>query len=48
VGVKRKKKKKIDLDEVKCEVVDWIQLAQQRGQMRALVNTAMNLLFHKR
>jgi hypothetical protein len=37
----------MDLEEVKCEVVDWIQLAQQRGQMLALVNAAMKLRFHK-
>jgi hypothetical protein len=37
----------MDLEEVKYEVVDWIQLAQESGQMRALVNAAKNLRFHK-
>jgi hypothetical protein len=33
---------KMDLrDRMRC--MDWIDLAQDRGQWRALVNTAMNL-----
>jgi hypothetical protein len=27
--------------------MDWIDLAQDRDQRRALVNTGMNLRFHK-
>jgi len=27
----------------KCEVVDWMHLAQNTGQWRAPVNTVMNL-----
>jgi hypothetical protein len=32
---------KMDLEEIGCEVVDWIHLAQDRDQWRALVNTVM-------
>jgi hypothetical protein len=34
---------KTDLREIGWDVVDWIDLAQNRDQWRALVNTAMNL-----
>jgi hypothetical protein len=34
---------KMDLREIGWDGVDWIELAQDRGQWRALVNTAMNL-----
>jgi hypothetical protein len=33
----------IDLREIRWDGVDWIDLAQDRDQWRALVNTAMNL-----
>jgi len=31
-----------DLGEIGCWSVDWIQLAQDRGRWRALVNAVMN------
>jgi hypothetical protein len=34
---------KIDLKEVRCDGVDWVDLAQDRDQWRALVNMAMDL-----
>jgi hypothetical protein len=34
---------KIVLREAGCDVMDWIELAQDRDQWRALVNTAMKL-----
>jgi Mlc titration factor MtfA (ptsG expression regulator) len=34
---------KMDLREIEWDGVDWIDLAQDRDQWRALVNTAMNL-----
>jgi hypothetical protein len=34
---------KIDLRERGWEVMDWIDLAQDRKQWRALANTVMNL-----
>jgi hypothetical protein len=34
---------KMDLREVGWEGMDWIDLAQNRDQWRALVNTVMNL-----
>jgi hypothetical protein len=34
---------KIDLREIEWDGMDWIDLAQDRDQRRALVNTVMNL-----
>jgi hypothetical protein len=34
---------KMDLREIEWDDVDWIELAQDRDQWRALVNTVMNL-----
>jgi hypothetical protein len=34
---------KIDLRETGWDVMDWIDLVQDRDQWRALVNTVMNL-----
>ena len=34
---------KMDLQEVGCRGIDWIDLAEDRDRWRALVNTVMNL-----
>jgi hypothetical protein len=34
---------KMDLREIGCDGMDWIDLAQDMDKWRALVNTAMNL-----
>jgi hypothetical protein len=34
---------KMDLREIRWDGVDWIDMAQDRGQWRALVNTALYL-----
>jgi hypothetical protein len=36
---------KIDLREIGWDGMDWINLAQDRYQLRALLNTVMNLRF---
>jgi hypothetical protein len=33
----------MDLREIGCNGVDWIDMAQDRDQWRALVNTVLNL-----
>jgi hypothetical protein len=37
----------MDLHEVGCVGVDWIELAQDRDSLSAFVTTVMNLGFHK-
>ena len=34
----------MDLQEVGCESVDWIDLAQDRDRWRAVINVVMNIL----
>jgi hypothetical protein len=34
---------KMDLREIRCDYMDWIDLARDRDQWRALVSTVMNV-----
>ena len=36
---------KMDLQEVECRGMDWIELAKDRDRWQALVNEVMNLWF---
>jgi hypothetical protein len=38
---------KMDLGEIEWGDMDWVDVAQDRDQCRALVNTIMNFRFHK-
>jgi hypothetical protein len=38
---------KMDLQEVGCRGMNWIELAQDRDRWQALVNEEMNFGFHK-
>jgi hypothetical protein len=40
---RRENNVKMDLQELRCEVMDWIDAAQDRDRCRALVNAVMNL-----
>jgi hypothetical protein len=42
---KREDNNRMDLREIGWEVVDWMHLAQDRNQWRALVNTFIKKLF---
>jgi len=36
------RRRSMDCRDIRCECVDWINLAQDRNQWRGLVNMAMN------
>jgi hypothetical protein len=37
----------MDLEEVGCDVMNWINSAQDKDQWRVLVNTVISFGFHK-
>jgi hypothetical protein len=39
---------KLDLQEVGCGGMDWIDLAEDRNRWQALVNVIMTFNFHKK
>jgi hypothetical protein len=43
LGCRREGNIRTDVTGTECERVDWIQLAEDRVQWRAVVNTVMNL-----
>ena len=42
VGCNKSIKIKMEIQEVGCDGIDWIDLAQDRDRWRALVNAVMN------
>lgn len=38
----------MDVEEIKCECVSWIHFPQDRVLWQTVVNTAINLVLHKR
>jgi hypothetical protein len=41
----KKKNIKMDIQGEECRGIDWIDVAQDRDRLRALVNAVMNLRF---
>jgi len=44
---RRKDNIKMDLQDVECGGMDWIELAHNRERWRALVSVVMNIRVHK-